>query len=147
MKGLRFRTQLPGFHILNSSFCSIKVCDDVDECKGPNNGGCTADSLCHNSVVRPLSNILGTRRVPPTGRSSLLCIHNCQKKPDVLLPTQGSYHCGSCKSGFTGDQVKGCKPELSCGNSLTNPCDVNAQCILERDGSISCQVGLHTFFL
>lgn len=59
-------------------------------------------------------------------------------------PAQGSYHCGSCKSGFTGDQVKGCKPELSCGNSLTNPCDINAQCMLERDGTITCQVGFHT---
>lgn len=69
----------------------------------------------------------------------------CPKKPDVLFPAQGSYHCGSCKSGFTGDQVKGCKPEMSCGNSLTNPCDINAQCSVERDGSISCQVGFHTF--
>uniref|UniRef100_A0A8C9YSV3 Thrombospondin 4b n=1 Tax=Sander lucioperca TaxID=283035 RepID=A0A8C9YSV3_SANLU len=83
-----------------------QVCDDIDECKGPNNGGCTANSVCHNSV--------------------------------------GSYHCGSCKSGFTGDQVKGCKPEMSCGNSLTNPCDINAQCIAERDGSIHCQVGFQT---
>lgn len=57
-----------------------------------------------------------------------------------LARAQGSYHCGSCKTGFTGDQVKGCKPEISCGNSLTNPCDVNAQCIPERDGSITCQV-------
>lgn len=57
-------------------------------------------------------------------------------------PAQGSYHCGSCKTGFTGDQVKGCKPEISCGNSLTNPCDINAQCIAERDGSITCQVSL-----
>ncbi|XP_063334352.1 thrombospondin-4-B [Pelmatolapia mariae] len=81
-----------------------QVCDDIDECKGSDNGGCTANSICHNSV--------------------------------------GSYHCGSCKSGFTGDQVKGCKPEISCGNSLTNPCDVNAQCIVERDGSISCQCGI-----
>uniref|UniRef100_A0A8D0CZP7 Thrombospondin 4b n=1 Tax=Sander lucioperca TaxID=283035 RepID=A0A8D0CZP7_SANLU len=81
-----------------------QVCDDIDECKGPNNGGCTANSVCHNSV--------------------------------------GSYHCGSCKSGFTGDQVKGCKPEMSCGNSLTNPCDINAQCIAERDGSIHCQCGI-----
>uniref|UniRef100_A0A6Q2Z730 Thrombospondin 4a n=1 Tax=Esox lucius TaxID=8010 RepID=A0A6Q2Z730_ESOLU len=42
------------------------------------------------------------------------------------------------QSGYTGDQVKGCKPDRSCGNSLTNPCDINAQCIQERDGSISC---------
>uniref|UniRef100_A0A4W5MSY8 Thrombospondin 4b n=1 Tax=Hucho hucho TaxID=62062 RepID=A0A4W5MSY8_9TELE len=40
------------------------------------------------------------------------------------------------------DQVKGCKPERSCGNSLTNPCDVNAQCFQERDGSITCQCGI-----
>lgn len=59
-------------------------------------------------------------------------------------PPQGSFYCGSCKTGFTGDQVKGCKPEISCGNSLTNPCDVNAQCVRERDGSISCQVGFYS---
>uniref|UniRef100_A0A8C5N8Y8 Thrombospondin-4-B-like n=1 Tax=Gouania willdenowi TaxID=441366 RepID=A0A8C5N8Y8_GOUWI len=76
-----------------------QVCDDVDECKGPNNGGCAENSICHNSA--------------------------------------GSYHCGSCKTGFTGDQVKGCKPAISCGNSLTNPCDVNALCNLERDGTIT----------
>lgn len=64
-----------------------------------------------------------------------------------FVPAQGSYHCGSCKTGFTGDQVKGCKPEVSCGSSLTNPCDVNAQCIPERDGSITCQVDLLLFFL
>lgn len=74
-------------------------------------------------------------------RSFLRICNCCRKKtPDVLVAAQGSYHCGSCKSGFTGDQVRGCKPELSCGNSLTNPCNVNAQCVLERDGSISCQV-------
>uniref|UniRef100_A0A8C8GHE5 Thrombospondin 4b n=1 Tax=Oncorhynchus tshawytscha TaxID=74940 RepID=A0A8C8GHE5_ONCTS len=81
-----------------------QVCDDIDECKGPNNGGCTADSLCHNSA--------------------------------------GSYVCGGCKTGYIGGQVKGCKPERSCGNSRTNPCDVNAQCIQERDGSITCQCGI-----
>uniref|UniRef100_A0A8C8MGV7 Thrombospondin 4a n=1 Tax=Oncorhynchus tshawytscha TaxID=74940 RepID=A0A8C8MGV7_ONCTS len=81
-----------------------QVCDDIDECKEPNNGQCTANSLCHNSA--------------------------------------GSYVCGGCKTGYTGDQAKGCKPERSCGNSLTNPCDVNAQCIQERDGSITCQCGI-----
>ncbi|KAJ8261271.1 hypothetical protein COCON_G00169940 [Conger conger] len=81
-----------------------QVCDDVDECEGPNNGGCADNSICHNSA--------------------------------------GSYHCGSCKEGYVGDQVKGCKPEKSCGNSLQNPCDDNAQCTTERDGSISCTCGI-----
>ncbi|TMS07980.1 Thrombospondin-4 [Larimichthys crocea] len=94
-----------------------QVCDDIDECKGPNNGGCTANSMCHNSMLSKRNQM-----------SSFL--HRA-------LTTAGS-----CKTGFTGDQVKGCKPELSCGNSLTNPCDINAQCILERDGSITCQCGI-----
>ncbi|KAA0719733.1 Thrombospondin-4-B [Triplophysa tibetana] len=81
-----------------------EVCDDIDECKGPDNGGCTADSVCANSV--------------------------------------GSYQCGRCKTGFTGDQIRGCKPEKSCGNRLHNPCDPNAQCVEERDGTITCQCGI-----
>lgn len=119
----------------------IQVCDDIDECKGPDNGGCTANSVCHNSVVsncRILSEHGSCRAIISFVRMS--------KKPDVFVLAQGSYHCGSCKTGFTGDQVKGCKPEISCGNSLTNPCDINAQCKVERDGSIHCQVGFYSFF-
>ncbi|XP_052444895.1 thrombospondin-4-B-like [Carassius gibelio] len=81
-----------------------QVCDDIDECKGPDNGGCTPNSICVNSV--------------------------------------GSYQCGRCKNGFTGDQIRGCKPEKSCGNRLQNPCDPNAQCIEEKDGTITCQCGI-----
>nr|XP_055036115.1 thrombospondin-4-B [Misgurnus anguillicaudatus] len=81
-----------------------QVCDDIDECKGPDNGGCTANSICTNSV--------------------------------------GSYQCGRCKTGFTGDQNKGCRPEKNCGNRLNNPCDPNAQCNEERDGTITCQCGI-----
>lgn len=115
-------------------FCSIQVCDDIDECNEPNNGGCAENSQCHNSVVKRDFKLFFWINI---------C---CWKNPDVYqpAPAQGSYHCGSCKTGFTGDQVKGCKPEISCGNSLTNPCDANAQCVVERDGSISCQVGLCT---
>ncbi|XP_010778393.1 thrombospondin-4-B-like, partial [Notothenia coriiceps] len=82
-----------------------QVCDDIDECKATNNGGCAANSVCQNSV--------------------------------------GSYSCGSCKTGFSGDQVKGCKPEVSCGNSLTNPCDLNALCTMERDGTATCEISLY----
>ncbi|MBN3301082.1 TSP4B protein, partial [Amia calva] len=81
-----------------------QTCIDVDECKGRNNGGCTANSICLN--------------------------------------TPGSFRCGGCVSGYTGDQVRGCQPEKSCSSSLTNPCNVNAQCFVERDGSVSCTCGI-----
>ncbi|MBN3322731.1 TSP4B protein, partial [Atractosteus spatula] len=81
-----------------------QVYHDVDECKGPNNGGCASNSICLNTL--------------------------------------GSFRCGGCKAGFVGDQVKGCRPERSCGNSLLNPCNINAQCIVERDGDISCVCGI-----
>ncbi|TRY95883.1 hypothetical protein DNTS_021408 [Danionella cerebrum] len=87
-----------------------QICNDIDECQ-VDNGGCTPNSNCHNTV--------------------------------------GAFHCGSCKPGFTGDQNIGCKsahPGLDphphsqrlCGNGQPNPCDINAECVLERDGSISC---------
>uniref|UniRef100_A0A667XZ69 Thrombospondin 4a n=1 Tax=Myripristis murdjan TaxID=586833 RepID=A0A667XZ69_9TELE len=82
-----------------------QVCDDIDECLGPpENGGCTANSHCHN--------------------------------------THGSFRCGECKSGFTGDQVRGCQGQRLCANGQPNPCDANAECIVERDGSISCACGV-----
>ncbi|XP_067083673.1 thrombospondin-4a [Osmerus mordax] len=82
-----------------------QVCQDIDECQGPpDNGGCTANSYCHNSV--------------------------------------GSYRCGECLSGFSGDQVRDCRGERLCANGLPNPCDTNAECVVERDGSISCMCGI-----
>lgn len=50
-----------------------------------------------------------------------------------------------------GDQTSGCQKigpgpgpaaisERLCGNGQSNPCDVNAECVVERDGSISCVV-------
>ncbi|KAM4616945.1 thrombospondin-4a [Polymixia lowei] len=82
-----------------------QMCDDIDECLGPpDNGGCTADSRCHN--------------------------------------TAGSFRCGECRSGFTGDQVSGCQAQRLCANGQPNPCDPNAECVVERDGSISCACGV-----
>lgn len=31
--------------------CPIKVCKDVNECEGPNNGGCVENSVCMNTPV------------------------------------------------------------------------------------------------
>ncbi|MCI4392611.1 hypothetical protein PGIGA_G00147890 [Pangasianodon gigas] len=92
-----------------------QVCNDIDECQIVDNGGCTPNSYCHN--------------------------------------TMGSFYCGECKPGFTGDQTSGCKQTSDsrpgpidpaplttrlCGNGQPNPCDLNAECIVERDGSVSC---------
>ncbi|CAG07859.1 unnamed protein product, partial [Tetraodon nigroviridis] len=80
-----------------------EACEDIDECLGPpENGGCTANSHCYN--------------------------------------TMGSFRCGDCKTGFTGDQVKGCQNSRLCPDGQPSPCDANAECIVERDGSISCVV-------
>uniref|UniRef100_A0A8C7DP03 Thrombospondin 4b n=1 Tax=Oncorhynchus kisutch TaxID=8019 RepID=A0A8C7DP03_ONCKI len=84
-------------------------------------------------------------------------VDECQFNPCFpgvkCVNTAPGFRCDACPLGYSGlavegvgvvyaqtnKQVKGCKPERSCGNSLTNPCDVNAQCFQERDGSITCQ--------
>ncbi|XP_073716736.1 thrombospondin-4a [Misgurnus anguillicaudatus] len=90
-----------------------QMCNDMDECQ-VDNGGCTPNSYCHNTV--------------------------------------GAFHCGNCMSGYTGDQTSGCTkigpshvnagPDRLCGNGQPNPCDINAECVVERDGSISCVCGI-----
>ncbi|XP_043095986.1 thrombospondin-4a [Puntigrus tetrazona] len=85
-----------------------QICNDIDECQ-VDNGGCTPNSFCHNTV--------------------------------------GAFHCGMCRTGFTGDQNSGCVStgldpaplvDRLCGNGQPNPCDINAECVVERDGSVSC---------
>ncbi|XP_030214293.1 thrombospondin-4a [Gadus morhua] len=56
--------------------------------------------------------------------------------------TVGSFRCGECKSGFSGDQKQGCLGQGFCLNGQPNPCDPNADCVVERDGRISCVCGI-----
>ncbi|KAH0627996.1 hypothetical protein JD844_008635 [Phrynosoma platyrhinos] len=63
---------------------------------------------------------------------------------DLLLFLKGSYRCGACKPGFTGDQVRGCRAEQSCKNLSLNPCSIHAQCTEVRQGDISCVSYFHS---
>uniref|UniRef100_A0AAR2KVZ4 Thrombospondin 4a n=1 Tax=Pygocentrus nattereri TaxID=42514 RepID=A0AAR2KVZ4_PYGNA len=81
------------------------------------------------------------------------------------INTAPGFRCESCPRGYTGDVVQGVgityaqahkqvrkhiarvkaytivvieSSSRQCGNAQTNPCDINAECIVERDGSISC---------
>lgn len=109
--------------------CSWQVCKDIDECQDPpENGSCTANSHCYNTMVRPLHVFIMTIAVY---FSTCLTV-NCSN--------QGSFYCGECKTGFTGDQVKGCHGTKLCPNGKISPCHISANCVIERDGSIGCLV-------
>ncbi|MGH0164014.1 UNVERIFIED_CONTAM: hypothetical protein FKN15_046095 [Acipenser sinensis] len=51
---------------------------------------------------------------------------------------QGSYKCGQCLPGFVGNQMGGCLPQKSCSSLTFDPCDVNAYCVMQRNGDASC---------
>uniref|UniRef100_A0A803V2X5 Cartilage oligomeric matrix protein n=1 Tax=Ficedula albicollis TaxID=59894 RepID=A0A803V2X5_FICAL len=62
----------------------------------------------------------------------------------ICINTRGSYKCGPCKPGFVGDQSSGCRSQAApgarrCPNGEISPCHEKAECIVERDGSLSCQ--------
>ncbi|XP_038239768.1 cartilage oligomeric matrix protein [Dermochelys coriacea] len=67
--------------------------------------------------------------------SATACVPNSN-----CINTRGSYKCGSCKPGFVGDQIVGCRSqtERRCPNGELSPCHEKARCIVERDGTISC---------
>ncbi|KAM7416429.1 hypothetical protein PAMA_018474 [Pampus argenteus] len=133
-------------------------CDDIDECQfnpcfphvrcvntapgfrcekcplgymGPEiNGVGVSYAKSHKQVCEDIDECLG----PPENGGCTANSH-CYNTP-------GSYRCGECKTGFTGDQVKGCHGNGFCPNGQPNPCDTNAECIVQRDGSISCVCGI-----
>ncbi|KAM6968111.1 thrombospondin-3a [Aplochiton taeniatus] len=71
-------------------------------------------------------------------------IDECVEVADACVPNSicinsvGSYRCGGCKSGFLGNQSAGCFPRKSCSGLNFDPCDVNAHCVMERNGEVSC---------
>uniref|UniRef100_A0A667XY01 Thrombospondin 3b n=1 Tax=Myripristis murdjan TaxID=586833 RepID=A0A667XY01_9TELE len=72
-------------------------------------------------------------------------VDECMELPNACVPnsvcinTEGSFRCGECKEGFEGNQTTGCFLRRSCASLGYNPCDVNAHCVMQRSGEVSCQ--------
>ncbi|XP_071380282.1 thrombospondin-3a-like isoform X2 [Centroberyx affinis] len=64
--------------------------------------------------------------------------NNCVPN-SVCINTEGSFRCAECKEGFEGNQTTGCFLRRSCASLGYNPCDVNAHCVMQRNGEVSCQ--------
>jgi len=64
------------------------------------------------------------------------CVPNSE-----CINTPGSFKCGECLEGYSGDPQFGCEPIPECGSELpgaVNPCHANAGCVVAR-GKTFCQ--------
>ncbi|CAL1615968.1 unnamed protein product [Knipowitschia caucasica] len=133
-------------------------CDDVDECQfNPCFDGVSCVNTapgfrcdkCPRGYTGPELTGVGVSYAQ-THKQMCDDIDECLGPPDnggctpnsQCHNTEGSFYCGECKTGFIGDQTKGCQGTRLCPNGLPNPCHAKADCVLARDGSIRCVCGV-----
>ncbi|XP_078740467.1 thrombospondin-3-like isoform X1 [Lampetra fluviatilis] len=129
-------------------------CVDIDECKLAS--PCFAGVRCVNAapgfscepcpdgLAGPLLQGVGVEFAKDT-KQVCTDVDECQDGKNggcvlnsICVNIVGSYRCGPCKAGYSGNQNVGCHPGNTCNNGAFNPCDLNAQCHVERNGDVSC---------
>lgn len=68
------------------------------------------------------------------------CSAVCVLSAKVTMFFQGSYHCGHCLPGYSGNQEDGCFPDRICPDGSQNLCHENADCIIQNRGGKVCEV-------
>ncbi|XP_069506231.1 thrombospondin-3 [Ambystoma mexicanum] len=129
-------------------------CTDIEECSHAN--PCFFGSKCINTApgfrCEPCprgykGNIVSGVGVDYAKASKQVCtdIDECNDGNNggcaansICTNTVGSFKCGQCKIGFVGNQTVGCLPKKSCSSPAFDPCDVNAHCVFERNGDVTC---------
>ncbi|XP_013923011.1 PREDICTED: thrombospondin-4-like, partial [Thamnophis sirtalis] len=133
------------------------ICTDIDECQyKPCFPGVQCVNMapgfrceaCPPGYIGQIIQGMGIN-FAKNNKQACLDIDECQRIANggcvpnsKCINTMGSYHCGACKPGFTGDQVRGCKAERSCRNRVLNPCSIHAHCSEIRQGDILCVCGI-----
>lgn len=129
-----------------------RTCDDIDECTRAN--PCYDSDKCENLVpgYQCAACPAGYRGNAPSGvglkdaqNSTQVCeeIDECKEGISTCDPnaqcinTNGSFLCGACHPGFTGNGYTGCFPGDLCTNG-SHTCDKNAQCTSTGTALFKC---------
>ncbi|XP_053726284.1 thrombospondin-4a [Synchiropus splendidus] len=133
-------------------------CDDVDECqlepcfsgvKCVNTAPGFRCEKCPLGYMGPELNGVGVN-FAMSNKQVCVDIDECVNPPKIggctansnCYNTMGSFRCADCKRGFTGDQIRGCHVNRLCPNGQPNPCHEMAECVLQRDRSVTCVCGV-----
>ncbi|XP_011869679.1 PREDICTED: cartilage oligomeric matrix protein isoform X3 [Vollenhovia emeryi] len=130
------------------------VCLDANECElaRPCHPGVRCINLhpgyrcdrCPTGYTGPITEGVGVE-MARTRKQMCQDINECETNNGGCDPysecinTEGSYRCGSCRSGYIGNQTTGCHLQHDVCPDMITVCDVNANCISMYNNEFVCK--------